>query len=517
MKFIRRKSLFYWICLLLLTSMAANGQDSKPATYDVRAFGAKGDGKSLDTGAINRAIETAAAGGGGMVRFPAGSYLTFSIHLKSNITLYLDQGSTIVAADPVADHGTYDAPEPNQWDKYQDFGHSHFHNSLIWGEGLVNVSILGPGLIWGKGLVRANSPPEGAGNKSISLKLSRNVIIRDVSILHGGHFAILATGVDNFTIDNIKVDTNRDGIDVDSCRNVRISNVSINSPFDDGICLKSDYALGFPRATENVTISNSQVSGYDEGSFLDGTFKRMDPKSYSKARTTGRVKFGTESNGGFKNITISNIVFDYSRGFALEEVDGGTFEDVTINNVTMRDIVNPPFFIRLGNRARGPKETTPVGAIRRLTISNVIVYDADSQYGSIISGIPDHEIEDLKLNNIQIFYKGGGTAQQAGLEPPEKETVYPEPDMFGDIPAYGFFVRHVKGLEMSNVELHYMQEDMRPAFLLNDVQGALFRFVKAQHAGDIPTFSLQDVQDFTTYQTSIPDTRIEVLKGKKRL
>src|SRR5215470_285666 len=157
------------LCVLALWILVANGQDSRAGVYDVRAFGAKGDGETLDTAAINKAIDAAAAAGGGTVRFPAGSYLTFSIHLKSNITLYLDQCSTIVAADPVADHGTYDAPEPNQWYQYQDFGHSHFHNSLIWGEGLVNVSILGPGLIWGKGLVRVNKPPEGAGNKSISL------------------------------------------------------------------------------------------------------------------------------------------------------------------------------------------------------------------------------------------------------------------------------------------------------------------------------------------------------------
>src|SRR5262245_115838 len=216
------------VLLFAFSILVANGQDSRTSTYDVRAFGAAGDGKTLDTAAINKAIDAAAAAGGGTVRFPAGSYLSFSIHLKSNITLYLDQGSTIVAADPMADHGTYDAPEPNQWDQYQDFGHSHFHNSLIWGEGLANISIVGPGLIWGKGLVRSNTVPEGGGNKSISLKLSRNVLIRDVSILHGGHFAVLATGVDNLTVDNIKVDTNRDGIDVDSCSNVSISDVSIN-------------------------------------------------------------------------------------------------------------------------------------------------------------------------------------------------------------------------------------------------------------------------------------------------
>src|SRR5215510_14004462 len=268
--------------------LVANGQDSRPMLFDVRAFGAKGDGKTVDTEAINKAIDAAATAGGGTVRFPAGSYLSFSIHLKSNVALYLDHGSTIVAADPTADHGSYDPAEPNQWDQYQDFGHSHFHNSLIWGEGLSNVSILGPGLIWGKGLVRANTVPEGGGNKSISLKLSRNVVIRDVSILHGGHFAILATGVDNFTIDNIKVDTNRDGIDIDACKNVRISNCTVNSPFDDGICPKSSYALGYARVTENLTITNCQVSGYDEGTLLDGTYKRDFRNANGSFSPTGR-------------------------------------------------------------------------------------------------------------------------------------------------------------------------------------------------------------------------------------
>jgi len=222
-------------------------------SFDVRAFGAKGDGKALDTPAVNKAIDAAAAAGGGTVHFSAGTYRCFSIHLKSNVALYLDQGTTILAADPADKDGQYDAPEPNQWDQYQDFGHSHWHNSLIWGENLENISILGPGRIWGKGLVRSgaqsrtkqqndalgNAPSDprggpfgypnprdavesGWGNKSISLKLCRNVLIRDVSILHGGHFAILATGVDNLTIDNLKIDTNRDSIDVDACKNVCI-------------------------------------------------------------------------------------------------------------------------------------------------------------------------------------------------------------------------------------------------------------------------------------------------------
>src|SRR5205814_4089585 len=183
--------------------------------YDVRGFGARGDGKTVDTPAINKAIAAAAEAGGGTVRIPAGTYLCFSIHLKSKVSLYLDHGATILAAEN-GEGGSYDAAEPNPWDKYQDFGHSHWHNALIWGEGLNDVAILGPGLIWGKGLTRGRGETgAGVGDKSISLKNCRNVTIRDVSFLHAGHFGILATGVDNLTVDNVMMDTNRDGMDFD--------------------------------------------------------------------------------------------------------------------------------------------------------------------------------------------------------------------------------------------------------------------------------------------------------------
>jgi len=516
------------------------------AVFDVTRFGAKGDGKALDTPAINRAIETAAAAGGGTVGFPAGVYRCFSIHLESNISLYLEPGATILAADPKDGDGKYDPAEPNQWDKYQDFGHSHWHNSLIWGENLHDVSILGPGMIWGKGLVRSGSQSRtaaqnealrdvkdpqsgpfgypnprdavepGWGNKSISLRLCRNVIIRDVSILHGGHFAILATGVDNLTIDNIKIDTNRDGIDVDACKNVRVSNCTVNSPFDDGICPKSSFALGYARVTENVTITNCQVSGYDEGTLLDGTYKRAFRNQNGTFSPTGRIKFGTESNGGFKNITISNCVFEYSRGLALEAVDGALLEDVTISNITMRDVSNSPFFLRLGFRGRGPKETTTVGALRRVIISNVVVYNADPKYASIISGIPGHSIEDIRFNNIRIYYQGGGTKEQAALDPPEKEDTYPEPTMFGELPAYGFFIRHVKGIEMRDVEVSYLKEDARPPFILTDVMGSNFLNVKAQHGEAVPTFVLNKVENFNLQQSwPLPDTRIERAETKR--
>ena len=485
--------------------------------YNVLDYGAKGDGKTLDSPSINKAIDEAASKGGGTVYFPAGTYLSASIRLKSDISLYVGQGATILAASAL-DGYKYDPAEPNVWGdslQYQDFGHSHWHNSLIWGENLQNISILGPGVIYGKGLLRGgNSAQDGSGNKSISLKWCRNVIIRDVSILMGGWFAILATGVDNLTIDNLKIDTNRDGMDIDCCVNVRISNCFVNSPQDDGICLKSCYGLGVARATENVTITNCQVSGFVAGSLLDGTYKR-DENRGGNGGPTGRIKFGTESNGGFKNITISNCVFDYCRGLALEAVDGALLEDITITNITMRDIVNAPIFLRLGERMRGPKDAA-VGEIRRVMISNITVYNADPKTGVIISGDPGHDIKDIRLSNIKIYYKGGGTAEQAVREVPGFEKEYPEPFRFGILPSYGFFIRHVDGIQLNNIEVSFMENDLRPAFVLDDVKNAEFIFVKAQKSEGVPYMSVKNVTNLSFFRSlNIIDRKIDKAENEK--
>jgi polygalacturonase len=496
--------------LLLPLALSAAFLPLSAATYDVRAFGATGDGKTPDTPAINKAIAAAHSAGGGTVTFPAGTYVSGSIHLASHITLYLDPGAAIEAsADPAA----YDEAEPNQWSQYQDGGHSHWHNSLIWGENLEDVSILGFGVIDGtKGLGRGDAPR--GGNKAIALKLCRNVVIRDISLFMAGHFGILATGVDNLTIDNLKIDTNRDGINIDSCRNVRIANCSVNAPWDDAIVIKSTYALGFARAVENLTLTNCEVSGYDRGTFLTGKYERNDPQAPDRRGPTGRIKLGTESNGGFKNITISNCVFVRSRGIALETVDGGKLEDITITNISMRDIVSAPIFIRLGARQRAP-EGTPTGTLKRVSIANLTVYNAEPRFASMILGLPGHEIEDLSLSNIRIYYQGGGTAEQASLDPPELEKGYPDPDLFGITPAYGFFIRHVKGLSMSGVEVKFEKDEQRPAFQLSDVHGADLHSVNGMHATGIPTFVLKDVSDlWLRASRTLPDTHIDSVTQK---
>jgi polygalacturonase len=545
------------LALLLLWAGPIAG-DTQGGAFPVRSFGATGDGRTLDTSAVNRAIAAAAAAGGGVVELSAGSYLCHSIHLMSHVTLHLGPGATVIAADPPAEgeKGGYDPAEPNDWVRFQDFGHSHWHNSLIWGEGLEDVAITGPGRIYGRGLSRGNGrvslpvnavpppaiggalpdvlasdgPPapapkpgtvpgafnprdtleDGVGNKAIALKNCRNVLLRGFTILHGGHFGILATGVDNLTIDNLVVDTNRDGIDVDACRNVRISNTSVNSPWDDGICLKSSYGLGKARVTENVTIINCFLSGYDEGTLLDGARQRRIAR---RGGPVGRIKLGTEASGGFRNVAISNCVFDYCRGLALEQVDGGVLEDVVVSNVTLRDVPNAPPFIRLGARLRTPGVSDP-GVVRRITVDGLNAFGVGADQGIFIAGLPGHPVEDIVLSNIRIHYVGGGTVDQARRTVPEMEKGYPEPDAFGVLPSWGIFVRHAANLHVRGLELVTVAPDARPAVVLDDVAGARFLAVQLGVADGRPSWSLVNVSGLHALDaTRLPDGDLGVLSA----
>jgi polygalacturonase len=476
---------------------AAGAGPASEGWVDVRHFGATGDGTTIDTPAINRAIDHAAARGGGTVYVPAGTYACYTIRLKSRVTLHLDNGATILAAAPSGTAG-YDLADPiGDWGAYQDFGHSHWRNSLIWGDGLHDIAITGAGLIWGKGLGRGDGKDNwlkdptgpGTGNKAIALKNCRNVTLRDIKILEGGWFALLATGVDNLTIDNVLVDTNRDGFDIDCCKNVRVTNCTVNSPYDDAICPKSSFALGHARVTENIVIANCFVTGnYQIGSVLDGTWRKM-PASFAPT-IHGRIKFGTESNGGFRNITITNCIFEDSRGLAFQSVDGAVVEDITVSNITMRGIVDAPLFLRLGKRMRGPAGV-PIGTMKRILIQNIVSSNA-TMLPSVIAGLAGHPIEDIKLADLYLHQVGGAPAAMAAVRPPEAELGYPEATMFGDLPATGCFLRHVRGVDVSHVEIAVAAPDPRPAFRLEDVHDADFFRVRTP-AGR--AFALEGVSD----------------------
>jgi polygalacturonase len=232
---------------------------------------------------------------------------------------------------------------------------------------------------------------------------------------------------------------------------------------------------------------------------LDGSFKRITDPNY--AFFTGRIKLGTESNGGFLNTTISNCTFEGCQGLALESEDGALLEDVTVTNITMRDIVSAPLFLRLGSRLRGPAGQTKTGTLRRVLIDNIVSHNTDSRLGSVISGVPGHRIEDVKIANVFVDHTGSGKLLTQPV--PENEAKYPEPNMFGDMPSHGFFFRHVAGLEVSHAEVRPSAADPRPAFWLQDVQRADFFGVTVPG----PAFSLQGVTDFrVAWSRGVADT-----------
>ena len=454
------------VIIILTCLFVAFGMNAQ--NYNVRDYGAKGDGKTLDHIAINKAIDACVAGGGGRVLLPAGTYLCGSIRLKSNVDLHLMAGAKILAAP--ASTKAYDESEVFGAPEYQDGGHTYFHNSLIWAEGQQNVSITGHGMIDGEGLTKRDTEKAGnvqggsigTGDKAIALKQCRNVTIRDITIYRGGHFAIITTGCDIGTIDNITIDTNRDGIDIDCCKYFTVSNTKVNTPNDDAIVLKSSYALKRPVLCEHILITNCIVTGYKLGTFLDGTYV---PEKVNWV--CGRIKLGTESNGGYRNITISNCTCMWSSGLAFEEVDQGRMENIVVSNISLSHVHHYPIYITTGCRNRGPKERTEVSSARDIYINNVVADDCDSLAGIIITGMEGMPIKNVSLSNIRIQYRGGGKKVTTPYR--EQGTNYPEPRWAGPTPAYGLFARHVDGLKLHNVEFELLSPDERPNIILEDV------------------------------------------------
>ncbi|MBR6251667.1 MAG: right-handed parallel beta-helix repeat-containing protein [Bacteroidales bacterium] len=455
--------------LTTLLLAAAIFQSAQAAIFDVRTEGAKGDGKTLDSPAINKTIEKCAAQGGGIVTLPAGKYLCGSIRMKSNVELNIQAGATIIAT---TQRDAYDPSEPFNAPEYQDGGHTYFHNSLIWGENLENVSITGRGAIDGIGLTRNDTETAGTvqggsigmADKAIALKRCRNLLIRDITISRGGHFAIIITGCDYATIDNVIIDTNRDGIDIDCCRYTTVSNCKVNTPHDDAIVLKSSYALNEVHPCESIMITNCLVTGYKLGTSLDGTYI---PEKVNWV--CGRIKLGTESNGGYRNITISNCTCIYSSGIALEEVDQGVMENITISNIAMQHVHHYPIYITTGCRNRGPKERTDVSTARNILITNVIADDCDSLSGIQITGMKNAPITNVTLRDIIVNSRGGAKAAGLPSDYPELDNKYPEIAKFlGICPVSCLFIRHAKGIKIENVRFSFASHDERQPIAIID-------------------------------------------------
>ena len=481
MQFKKRITLI--ISLLLSAAIVSPVFNDPAGYYNVLVFGAIGDGETLNTQAIQAAVNVCSENGGGTVHFPPGKYLSGTIYLKDYVKLNLSSGAVLLGSEELDDFPLNKCGFPSYSDKYVG-------RALIWGEGLKGIGITGSGIIDGQGATyRDNLPDESEWDKLVAVYddstryrpqaryINRPYIIRlinchevlveGISLLNSPMWMQHYLNCDFVTIQNIKVHNhgsyNNDMIDIDCCRNVVISNCYGDTD-DDGITIKSTG--GVP--TENVAISNCVVSSF-----------------------CNAIKLGTESNGGFKNITITNCVVRpsnapdviYGRreglaGIALEIVDGGTLDGIIISNISISG-TTAPIFMRLGNRARKsrPNISPPsVGTFRNVLISNIIATGAGST-GCSITGIPGHFIENVTLSNIKINFIGGGPKQLVKQDVPEHEEKYPESTMFGILPAYGFFCRHVDGLTFRDIDLNYSKSEYRPALICDDVHHLkLFNF-----------------------------------------
>jgi polygalacturonase len=411
-------------------------------SVNVREHGARGDGHNLDTKSLQAAIDACGARGGGITYVPPGRYLTGTLFLRSGVTLHLAMGSVLLGSKDLMHYPETRAKLRSYTDNYTD-------KSLIYGEDLERTGIEGAGTIDGQGA--AFEGPYKRRPFTIRMIGCRGVSIRDVRIQDSPMWVQHYLGCEDVHIAGVRVHSrvnqNNDGIDIDSCARVRIADCDIWSG-DDAIVLKATTS----RPCRDVVVTNCVISSNCNG-----------------------LKLGTESNGGFDNIVLSNCTVYDTRlaGIAIESVDGGQLTRVLVSGITMRNVACP-LFIRLGGRGRPFEEGQPkagMGTLRDVSVDGVYATGANV-VGCPISGLPGYPIENVYLSNLDFSFAGGGTREQAARSIPEEPEKYPEYRMFGVLPAYGLYLRHVRELRMRDVRLRTEKPDARPAIVREDATDA---------------------------------------------
>ena len=473
----QRRNLLLILTVLFLAFRAVSAQQDLPGkVFNVMDYGAVPDGTSLCTEAIQRAVDAAFDSGGGQVILPEGIFLSGSIILKSNVSLFIDQQATLLGStDPFQYKGF------NNW------------KALVLADNASHISILGQGIIDGQGRqlalnvdslhhigevidpnynYRRMRPNEGQRPQLIYMMQCEKVKVEGVTLRNSSCWVQTYEQCADLELDRITVLSraywNNDGMDVVDCRNVRITRCDVNSA-DDGICLKSHSAS---HLCEDIYIADCTVRSSASG-----------------------LKFGTASYGGFKNVVIENIrMFDTFRSaIAIESVDGGIIENISVSDIVAVNTGNA-IFIRLGHRS-GEKP----GSVKDISISNMYVqvpfgrpdlgYDMrgpevdffHNPFPASIAGIPGHEVENVKIEGVEISYPGRASRGMAYLplsrlnQVPEQEGNYPEFSMFGELPAWGLYVRHARNIELDQVAFRLEESDFRPAFVYDDVTGLVMK------------------------------------------
>lgn len=462
---------------LLAAPVPTKGGTGRPQFFNVMDFGVTGDGTALDSGAINSAINACNAAGGGMVYVPPGTYLCGTVVLKSNVTLYLEAGATLLGSKKISDYTPFAGPSADG-----DANQKH----LLFARDAENIGLAGLEKIDGQGASywtfdgRHPRPPEDGWRDSaahgwkhalrpspmVEFYNCKNLHIEDVRIENSSGWTLRPIHCDNVFIRGISIKNpvygpNTDGIDATCCHNVFISDCLIDTG-DDAICLKSENPYGEElRASKNITVTNCVLTGCCNG-----------------------FKFGTATHGAYENIVFSNSVIYNDdvplgsriiAGVALEMVDGGSMEGVLISNIRMQR-VRTPIFIRRGNRRPRP-DGTP-GTLRGIMIENV--HATGAILTSSITGLPGFDVEDVTLSNIRIDSEENGTADLVSRKIPETEKAYPEAREFGKLPAYGFYCRHVTGLRLRNIEFRASDKEERPAIFCEDVKNLDINGLRSQ-------------------------------------
>jgi polygalacturonase len=412
---------------------------------DVIKLGVVGDGTTLNTVAIQKAIDECSARGGGTLVFPAGRYLAGTIQLKDNVTLRLDKQTVLLGSTNAADYRNLD---PFMAGDGVPLGHA-----LIVAMDAKHVGIEGEGMINGQGKeLKALQKPYTVRPFLIRWLRCTDVVVKDVHLTNPGAWTLNFFQTRNAVVERVTIQTrgsglaNNDGIDLDSCEGVRIRDCDIESG-DDALCLKATSAI----PCRDITASGCKLS-----------------------TKCNAIKLGTESLGDFENIQISGCAIRDTgmAGIALYAVDGAHLHNVTVSDITM-DGIAVPISIRLGARLktfRPDDQAKPPGTLSDITIKNLHATGA-KRIGLLINGIPGHPVEAVALENIDIALPGGGTLEDAKLQLPEKEAAYPEMSMFGKVlPAYGLYLRHVRGVTFKNVRTVTAQPDARPAAVFIDVE-----------------------------------------------
>ena len=469
----KKYSIFLY-SLIILSCFAVYGRTAENLElYNVKEYGAHGTGNELDTEYIQKAIDDCEKNGGGTVFFPSGTFLSGTLYLKDNVNIHLSKGATLLGSPNITDY-----PENNS--DYHFYSSSVTKHSLIYGENLSNISIIGEGVIDGQGgSFPGNSgvKPNRYKNRPYIIRFIRcdNVTIKDITLKNSAMWMQHYLACDHLRVQGIKVynhcNKNNDMIDIDGCHDVIISDC-FGDTDDDGITFKSTSA----RSCKNISVSNCVISSH-----------------------CNAIKFGTESNGGFENITVSNCIIRPSKsdtliygkpagisGISLEIVDGGIMDGINISDIVM-DGPEVPVFVRLGNRGRKYKEdmeTPPVGVLRNIRISNIIAKNAGVT-GCSVTGIEKNHVENVSLENIYISCSGGNKDKLMVADVLEMEEKYPEATMFGTLPSYGLFIRHVNGISLRDIKFDYVIEDNRPAVICDNVSEITIHNLNAKSEPDI--------------------------------